>query len=62
MTDGKDDQTREPKFRAFKRLESEGRLASFRERQAFFRSSAGGSLGRDNSFYRALEEFPAATK
>ena len=49
---------REPKYEACKRLDKEGKLIAFRQRQAHFRSAAGGKLSRDDSFYAALKEFP----
>lgn len=65
MTDGTDSQSQdqvekkpEPKYAACKRLEKEGRYEQFRERAAFFRSSKGGALSKDEAFYKALAEFP----
>jgi hypothetical protein len=49
---------REPKHVAWRRLEREGRYAAFCQRKAFFQTPAGGKLGRGESFYRALQEFP----
>jgi hypothetical protein len=48
----------ETKKQACARLEREGRLEEFRDRQRYFRWHATPRLKRDEAFYTALEEFP----
>lgn len=46
----------EPKWKALKRLEAEGRLKKFQERYDFYKQDR--KTKRTEAFYMALKEFP----
>lgn len=61
MTEPAEQEVREPKWKACRRLEAEGRYEAFKKRQAHHKREIYRKIGKfdkTEAFYAALKEFP----